>query len=292
MYFDLENAAEAEEDFFTALALLHSTDEDSADKLRQMLDASIVKKHGLDKSLAVRMRRDSLSLFSEETCKNTNERDINIDGSNGKGHAFRRNVKTRASSPSVEVVTAKIGSSMTNVLVAVDKMDIPTISIPDEGSSAGDDALCKICNGARLGPLILLECQECQDVYHPLCHQPPVLDLDIYDPRLVWHCAKCVELSEATAIIVAAGLEDKKFQVDEERVDTRFDEQVNYFRRTKTRLDGQEDSISDQFPLRNTPSIGRLSAKKQTSTIYHNKSHYPKYLGSILYRENVDLAIK
>lgn len=47
----------------------------------------------------------------------------------------------------------------------------------------------------KLGPLILLECQECQDVYHPLCHQPPVVDIDVYDPRIVWRCRKCTDTS-------------------------------------------------------------------------------------------------
>lgn len=55
----------------------------------------------------------------------------------------------------------------------------------------------KVCSGAKLGPLILLECQECQEAYHPLCHQPPVVDVDIYDPRFVWRCGRCIE----TAVI-------------------------------------------------------------------------------------------
>lgn len=60
----------------------------------------------------------------------------------------------------------------------------------------------KICNGAKLGPLILLECQECQEAYHPLCHQPPVIDVDVYDPRFVWRCRRCMETSSAISIKV------------------------------------------------------------------------------------------
>lgn len=55
----------------------------------------------------------------------------------------------------------------------------------------------KICNGAKLGALILLECQECQEAYHPLCHQPPIVDVDVYDPRFVWRCRPCVEKSSS-----------------------------------------------------------------------------------------------
>ncbi|KAI4490418.1 hypothetical protein M0804_003362 [Polistes exclamans] len=58
----------------------------------------------------------------------------------------------------------------------------------------GKSKTLAICNGTKLGPLILLECQECQEIYHPLCHNPAVIDIDVYDPRLVWRCGKCVEV--------------------------------------------------------------------------------------------------
>lgn len=44
----------------------------------------------------------------------------------------------------------------------------------------------------------MLECQECQEAYHPLCHQPPVIDVDVYDPRFVWRCRRCVETPSVT----------------------------------------------------------------------------------------------
>lgn len=47
----------------------------------------------------------------------------------------------------------------------------------------------------------MLECQECQEVYHPLCHQPPVVDIDVYDPRIVWRCRKCVDTSSVNSVI-------------------------------------------------------------------------------------------
>ncbi|XP_048511313.1 integrator complex subunit 12-like [Athalia rosae] len=269
---DLDNVGELDEDFLAALSLLHSTDDDSAEKLRQMLDTSIAKKYGPAKTLAVRMRCRSSSPTMHELPgnrdfqsngisnqdplhSNANTQFVNLNDGPGlakkaKG-AFNTTTVQTYDSFDTAIVTTNINKKMTNILVEVDRMDIPTISIPDEGSSAIDGALCKVCNGARLGPLILLECQECEDVYHPLCHQPPVLDLDIYDPRLVWHCAKCdVELSDA-ATIIAADHRDKKFQMQNsigmeiskneprtsvEMICDNINEPHNYFRRTKTRL--------------------------------------------------------
>ncbi|XP_066583839.1 integrator complex subunit 12-like [Prorops nasuta] len=67
--------------------------------------------------------------------------------------------------------------------------EIPIISIPDEGTS--DGAVCRVCKDSKLGPLILIECQDCQETYHPLCHSPAIIDTNVHDPRFVWRCSSC-----------------------------------------------------------------------------------------------------
>lgn len=79
----------------------------------------------------------------------------------------------------------------------------------------------KICNGAKLGPLILLECQECQEAYHPLCHQPPIIDMDVYDPRFVWRCRRCADTSSAISTkvrILEKGCVGKKIQRNDDTI--------------------------------------------------------------------------
>ncbi|XP_017876949.1 integrator complex subunit 12-like [Ceratina calcarata] len=180
-----------EEDFLNALALLHSTEDDSAEKLRKMLDASIERRYGFDKTLTARMPRRFLQNakprgkpFATEKSEACGKR---VVASRRIGNQpLSGNNAAESNWKSMRIVNADVEDYS-------EKGEIPRISIPDEGS--GDGLLCKICNGAKLGPLILLECQECQEVYHPLCHHPPVVDIDVYDPRIVWRCKKCTDTS-------------------------------------------------------------------------------------------------
>ncbi|XP_072755371.1 integrator complex subunit 12 [Anoplolepis gracilipes] len=194
----------ANEDLFNALALLHSTDGNSAEKLRRMLDDCIEKKYGPGNTLAARMPRRFL--------QNTDDANIPIRISKKRDYVQGRFVKTIKDeiSDGPEVISLLESDTTENIKNhqsadikvfeidyedCCDDQNVPRISIPDEGSA--DGIVCKICNGAKLGPLILLDCQECQDAYHPLCHQPPVIDVDVYDPRFVWRCRRCVETSSA-----------------------------------------------------------------------------------------------
>ncbi|CAK9832848.1 Integrator complex subunit 12 [Anthophora retusa] len=199
MYEDTEDASDIDDDFFNALALLHSTEDDSVEKLRKILDASIERRYGFDKTLMARMPKKCL--------QNTKTR--NKSFANEKTEASSRK-KTNASKKTVgnlSILQNNVAESNWKLMKTFnvdvedysEKGDIPRISIPDEGS--GDGLLCKVCSGAKLGPLILLECQECQEVYHPLCHQPPVVDIDVYDPRIVWRCRKCTNTSTLNSVV-------------------------------------------------------------------------------------------
>ncbi|XP_025269040.1 LOW QUALITY PROTEIN: integrator complex subunit 12-like [Camponotus floridanus] len=194
-----KNMSDANEDLFNALALLHSTDENSGEKLRRMLDACIEKKYGPGKTLAARMPRRFLQ-NTDNASRISKKRDY------VQGRCVKTVKNETWDDPEVisllepDTTENMMNYQTTDIKVfnyedSCDDQNVPRISIPDEGSV--DGTLCKICNGAKLGALILLECQECQEAYHPLCHQPPVIDIDVYDPRFVWRCKRCAETSSA-----------------------------------------------------------------------------------------------
>ncbi|XP_011166312.1 integrator complex subunit 12-like [Solenopsis invicta] len=189
-----DSASDIDENFFDALALLHSTKQDSTEKLRRMLDACIERKYGPEKTLAVRMPKRFLQ----------NESVLLMQTSNNRIMQGRNAIKSEIWNSDLEIISLLEADEAENIETSdikvfevdyeeccEDEEGIPRISIPDEGSA--DGTVCKICNGAKLEPLILLEYQECQETYHSLCHQPPIIDIDVYDPRFVWRCRRCFE---------------------------------------------------------------------------------------------------
>ncbi|XP_011137305.1 integrator complex subunit 12-like [Harpegnathos saltator] len=212
--------SDIDKDFFNALALLHSTAENSTEELRRMLDACIERKHGRGKTLAARMPKRFLHNI-----------ELHDDATSATRTTMRREVAegSGTASPFAVDLTENIASGGTCRAVdakafevayeeCCNDEDVPRISIPDEGLSV-DGAVCKICNGAKLGALILLECQECQEAYHPLCHQPPIVDVDVYDPRFVWRCRRCVDTSSSSVTpskikVMGKGYVDKVRQIN------------------------------------------------------------------------------
>ncbi|XP_033338190.1 integrator complex subunit 12 [Megalopta genalis] len=252
MYEDAEDASSSltscnvdTKDFTDALALLRSTDIDSADKLYEILDTSIEKVYGFERTLRARMPqkfdrnakpRESTFAIGKSGRQDdaTSRKDDNAAKKTANVSAFANDPiksdgrstrifdneteaesvwKSRRALDNAATNDYKLFKSSDEEEVKVDHFsetaDIPRISIPDEGS--GDGLFCKICNGAKLGPLILLECQDCQEVYHPLCHQPPVVDIDVYDPRIVWHCNNCANTVSADRDLILNEKNTKKF---------------------------------------------------------------------------------
>ncbi|XP_076749839.1 integrator complex subunit 12 [Xylocopa sonorina] len=260
MYEDTEDAFDIDEDFFNALALLHSTEDDSTEKLRKMLDTSLERRFGFDKTLMARMPKKFLQNTETETsaCK--------------KSRVYE---ETGSLSPFAGDTTETSWRTMQIFNAAVEdyneKGDIPRISIPDEGS--GDGLFCKICNGAKLGPLILLECQECQEVYHPLCHQPPVVDIDVYDPRIVWRCRKCMDISSVNSTIT---LDEKKVKRSRSANVASRTNKVSAKANKLGKLDGNssknETTIADQasldVPQRSNYNVELASITKTSSHSY------------------------
>lgn len=37
----------------------------------------------------------------------------------------------------------------------------------------------------------LVECLDCHSMYHQNCHTPPITDINLNDPRIVWYCSNC-----------------------------------------------------------------------------------------------------
>lgn len=146
-------SSDIDEDFFDALVLLHSTEQDSAEKLRRMLDTCIERRHGPGKTLVARMPKRFLQNVDESLrpMQTSKKQDHVTQG--------RSAIKTEIWDPGDPEILSfleadeaeNIGNHrMPDVKVfeidyencCEDEEDIPRISIPDEGSA--DGTVCKV----------------------------------------------------------------------------------------------------------------------------------------------------
>merc|ERR1711962_1188288 len=57
------------------------------------------------------------------------------------------------------------------------------------------DCSCCVCKSiVQESGNSLMECNTCQNLYHQMCHDPPVSNEEAKDPRLIWNCKKCTSL--------------------------------------------------------------------------------------------------
>lgn len=151
----------------TALKLLHSSAQDSAEKLRIMLDNEITKSH--DKSKLV------TSLLTKKQLN---------DEKNAPGSGFKKQKPKKVE----EVKVIRPQSPQEPIPILDDSSD--------EGEGAMDDLLdltCVICRQVdNTANNQLYECVDCQNLYHQLCHDPKIIS----DSN--WICSSCKGKSKSS----------------------------------------------------------------------------------------------
>lgn len=147
-----ENSPDIDKDFFNALALLHSTAENSAEKLRRMLDACIEKTYGRGKTLSVRMPKKFLQKFELYDDASPATR-ISRRREYAQGRAMKREIVDDSESASLleadvaENIAYRRATDRKVLEITLEECcndeDVPRISIPDEGLSA-EGIVCKV----------------------------------------------------------------------------------------------------------------------------------------------------
>ncbi|XP_006559224.1 integrator complex subunit 12 isoform X3 [Apis mellifera] len=167
---------ELDPQFTQGLHLLHSTNKDSAEQLRALLDEAIKQKYGPSKMLSNVLHKKYMM-----------EEPVLSDHSSSSK-------KSKSSSSSSSKHSSK--SSKNNSPVNLPTRDTPPDIIQTDNTLAleilEDDLTCVICKGMDVGARNrLVECLECHSLYHQECHVPHILDSQIDVPGLVWYCSNC-----------------------------------------------------------------------------------------------------
>ncbi|KYQ48993.1 Integrator complex subunit 12 [Trachymyrmex zeteki] len=167
---------ELDPQFTQGLRLLYSTNKDSAEQLRALLDEAIKQKYGPSKMLSNVLHKKYMM-----------EEPVLSD------HSSSSSKKSKSSSSSKHSNKSSKNSSPVNLPAR----DTPPDILQSDDTLAleilEDDLTCVICKGMDVGARNrLVECQECHSLYHQECHVPHILDSQIDNvPKQVWYCSNC-----------------------------------------------------------------------------------------------------
>ncbi|XP_012278150.1 integrator complex subunit 12 [Orussus abietinus] len=180
---------ELDPQFTQGLRLLHSTNKDSAEQLRALLDEAIRQKHGPAKMLCNVLHKKYMMeepVLSDNSCSSGKK-------SKSSGSSSKQSSKSSKNSSPVNLPAR---DTPPDVLAADDSLALEILE---------DDLTCVICRGMDVGARNrLVECVECHALYHQECHVPHIQDSQIDVPRLVWYCSNCTKTQQATVAVERA----------------------------------------------------------------------------------------
>ena len=193
---------ELDPQFTQGLHLLHSTNKDSAEQLRALLDEAIKQKCGPSKMLANVLHK---KYMMEEPVLSDHSSSSGSKKSKSSGSSSKHSSKSSKNSSPVNLPTR----------------DTPPDIMQSDNTLAleilEDDLTCVICKGMDVGARNrLVECLECHSLYHQECHVPHIVDSQIDVPGLVWYCSNCSksqvskERSSPKTVIETKSKEQKK----------------------------------------------------------------------------------
>ncbi|XP_069693101.1 integrator complex subunit 12 isoform X3 [Periplaneta americana] len=205
--------------FARALRLMHSKAKDSEDQLRSMLDEAIRQRHGSSKTLAnLFIKKEPLSKrensksssssssgrkddFSKESEKKIFEK-ISADEvpeSNRETIINKRPKSSDISKPPLIGNSSPAPSPHAMTIHDTETINEDSLQPDDDDDGLAleileEDLTCVVCRGMDVvARNQLVECIECHSLYHQECHQPPVAEADMNDPRSAWYCSNCTK---------------------------------------------------------------------------------------------------
>ncbi|KAG7207099.1 hypothetical protein KM043_000976 [Ampulex compressa] len=168
---------ELDPQFVQGLRLLHSTNKESAEQLRALLDEVIKQKYGPTKMLSNVLHK---KYMMEEPVLSDHSSSGSSKKSKSSGSSSKHSNKSSKNSSPVNLPAR---DTPPDVLQTDDTLALEILE---------DDLTCVICKGMDVGARNrLVECLECHSLYHQECHVPHILDSQIDVPRLVWYCSNC-----------------------------------------------------------------------------------------------------
>ncbi|XP_055586478.1 integrator complex subunit 12-like [Uranotaenia lowii] len=211
----MSSALDVDPTFKHALKLLHSSNTEAAEKIRNLLDEVIKQRHGGSKTLASTLSKKHLA----EECS--------APGSNlyvRKQKPAPVVILPPSATPPVTATSDSKQSPTKSepvvecVIPTPESLTVPPppgpiiLSISDvEGNDEDDDVvmeedqlkeledlMCIVCRRMDVSARNrLVECADCHSLYHQECHKPAISEADANDQENAWFCTLCRNKSVA-----------------------------------------------------------------------------------------------
>ncbi|CAH1407384.1 unnamed protein product [Nezara viridula] len=219
------------------LILLKSPSEESVEELRSMLVETIHQKYN---------GRKQYKMIPPVTGCENNER---IKSKDAKSHSSSDHKhKHGGFSPSVTASPDSYAS------------DSDSSSTNSEMVILEEDVTCSVCReGVYTQWNQIMDCAECHAVYHQQCHNPPVPDSDVSDPRVVWYCRNCTKTLSKPKTSSLAGSSSQNSK-------------------SSSKTSGRSNTSSPSFGSKPFGGVSVSSKKSSSSKSSHSsssKSHTP-----------------
>jgi len=192
---------ELDPQFIKALRLLRSKSKDSGAQLRAMLDDAIRQKKGLAPRSPSVTKPHSRSVSSDrERSDRDKKKDLDRLKKDLSELVDRPSDPKRARLDSPALSSTSLSHSPSPTSISPPPKDNENSnSASSDNMEYGDlemnlefDCSCCVCKSiVQESGNSLMECNTCQNLYHQVCHNPPVSNEEAKDPRLIWNCMKC-----------------------------------------------------------------------------------------------------
>jgi len=194
---------ELDPQFIKALRLLRSKSKDSGAQLRAMLDDAIRQKKGLAPRSPSVTKPHSRSVSSDrERSDKDKKKDLDRLKKDLSELVDRPSDPKRARLDSPALSSTSLSHSPSPTSISPPPKDNENSnSASSDNMEYGDlemnlefDCSCCVCKSiVQESGNSLMECNTCQNLYHQVCHNPPVSNEEAKDPRLIWNCMKCTK---------------------------------------------------------------------------------------------------
>ncbi|XP_025204061.1 integrator complex subunit 12-like [Melanaphis sacchari] len=203
----METSVELEPFMKTGFKLLRRTkDSNSIKLLFKHFEDSIQESYGSNRRPTNAAKK--LSIPTALLSKDLGIEQVDLDDESSSSSSSSSPIATTSKS------IIEVSSSPPPTITLEQAKSDPVINIDSDSESETEKVEPYSCCTCKESYVVmgnsLVECLECHSMYHQNCHNPPIIDINLNDPRIVWYCINCRQKDSQKTESRSSGKESKK----------------------------------------------------------------------------------